>query len=109
MNKDIEIKKSPKKLYIFSEDREIILEDNSKAYVLFEIIENGEKFLVLTNGEAFIFTKEVNNRLEELEDSGEIEILLDLLSDFLDENILVDKDGNSIMDKLILDSEETNE
>ncbi|MBN4089204.1 hypothetical protein OF364_02910 [Mycoplasma enhydrae] len=106
MEKDTKKSKTLNKINIFSVEREVILEDNTKLHVVFDVMENGEKYIILTDGEAFIFTKEINGRLEELEDAGEMDIILNLLADFFEENILVDQNGNSIMDKLMTDAEE---
>ncbi|ENY53720.1 hypothetical protein [Metamycoplasma alkalescens] len=86
------------KINIYSQDREIILDDNSKLYVVFEIEENGEDFLVLTDKEAFIFAKIENDKLVEIKDEAIIEILLDLFDQFLEENELVDENGKSLME-----------
>ncbi|TPE57529.1 hypothetical protein FJO69_01175 [[Mycoplasma] falconis] len=92
-----------KKIYkVFSPENEITLNDGEKVYVLFDLYENGERFMVLVNDEAFIFVKEENGRLIEMTDEGEIDILIDLVEQFAEENFVLDRDNKSnLMDRLM--------
>ncbi|MGX9339386.1 MULTISPECIES: hypothetical protein [unclassified Mycoplasma] len=85
------------KLFIFSQEREIILENNVKMWVLFSIEENGEKYIFLTNKKGiFLFRQTKSHILEEVEDEGIVSILSDLLEEFANEFELVDENGESI-------------
>lgn len=98
-----------KKVNIFTPEREIILDDNEKAYVIFQIEENGETYYSLTDskGEALIFAKDVNGELIEVDDEGEIDILVDLLFEYAENNYVIDRDGKSnLLEKLMGEDED---
>ncbi|TPR54367.1 hypothetical protein [Metamycoplasma neophronis] len=87
---------------IFTPEREIIVDDNEKLYVLFQIEENGELYFCLTNGEALMFAKDVNGELSEVDDEGELDILVDLVAEYAENNLVLDRDGKSdLLAKLI--------
>ncbi|WP_027122732.1 hypothetical protein AB5V95_00615 [Metamycoplasma spumans] len=93
-----------KKINIFVPEREIILDDNEKLYVIFQIEENGETYFSLTDskGEGLLFAKDVNGELTEVDDEGEIDILVDLLFEYAENNYVLDRDGKSdLLEKLI--------
>lgn len=79
------------KILVCSPEREIILEGDERLWVIFETEQNGERYLVLTDKDGIILTKEVNDKLELVEDEGEASILLDMLDSFLEENELIDE------------------
>ncbi|PZV99798.1 hypothetical protein [Metamycoplasma auris] len=84
------------KVYLFSDEREIILEDGEKIYSVFEIEENGSIFAVLATKEALIFAQRKENELIEIEDEAIIDIMFDVLDQFIEENELVDENGINI-------------
>lgn len=94
------------KILVCSPEREIILEGDERLWVIFETEQNGEKYLVLTDKDGIILTKEVNDKLELVEDEGEASILLDMLDSFLEENELIDENGNSFENELFEYEEE---
>lgn len=91
-------------------DRQLTTSDGEKLYVIFDIEENGEHYLVLTDYDAIIFTKEQDQNLIEVTDEGEIDILVDLTMEFAENNFVLDKDGKSdLMKKLIGNDQGENE
>ncbi|BAQ54346.1 hypothetical protein [Mycoplasmopsis arginini] len=94
------------KILVCSPEREIILEGDERLWVIFETEQNGERYLVLTDKDGIILTKEVNDKLELVEDEGEASILLDMLDSFLEENELIDENGNSFENELFEYEEE---
>ncbi|PWC08717.1 hypothetical protein DIE66_02835 [Mycoplasmopsis arginini] len=93
-------------MLVCSPEREIILEGDERLWVIFETEQNGERYLVLTDKDGIILTKEVNDKLELVEDEGEASILLDMLDSFLEENELIDENGNSFENELFEYEEE---
>lgn len=94
------------KILVCSPEREIILEGDERLWVIFETEQNGERYLVLTDKDGIILTKEVNDKLELVKDEGEASILLDMLDSFLEENELIDENGNSFENELFEYEEE---
>ncbi|MGC7159353.1 hypothetical protein [Metamycoplasma hominis] len=91
-------------------DRQLTTSDGEKFYVIFDIEENGEHYLVLTDYDAIIFAKEQDQNLIEVTDEGEIDILVDLTMEFAENNFVLDKDGKSdLMKKLIGNDQGENE
>ncbi|BAP39547.1 hypothetical protein [Metamycoplasma canadense] len=108
----MEIKKDnikKQKINICSSERQIILENGDIFYVLFEIDENGEHFIALTDKKSILFAKidSKNEELVEVEDEAVIEILLDLLDEFLENVDIVDEKGNDLSKLLLVDQEES--
>ncbi|AXE60864.1 hypothetical protein DA803_02050 [[Mycoplasma] phocae] len=98
---------SRKEINIFTEDRRIITDDGDEIYVLFDLEENGDYYLILTDGEALFFVKEHNGKITEIDDEGEIDILVDLLFKFAKDNLVLDRDQKSdLLAKLIGDDSE---
>lgn len=82
---------------IMTPERQIELEDGSKMYVIFDYNEAGDRYLaLLSEAGDIVFAEDKNNSLQEVLDDGIFEILSDLLDDFLDENTILDKDGNEM-------------
>ncbi|QJG66593.1 hypothetical protein HGG64_02680 [Mycoplasma phocoeninasale] len=81
-----------KEINIFTDERKIITDDGDEIYVLFDLEENGDYYLILTDGEALFFVKENDGKITEVNDEGEIDILVNLLFEFSKDNLILDKD-----------------
>lgn len=98
-----------KKINIFVPEREVILENDLKLYVLFTFEENGDVYSILTDGEALYWFKEQNDDFLIIEDEGEIDILVDIVDNFAKEYYVLDRDGKSDLMKKLIGEDEINE
>ncbi|AWX42745.1 Uncharacterised protein [Metamycoplasma cloacale] len=89
-----------KEIKLFTEERKMLIQfenQNMEYYVIFSFEENGDVYYLLTDREKLIIAKSQDNKLVEITDEKEIEIISEIVDEFANEHLVLDENGNDFL------------